>query len=394
VALTVVVKLQAPSVVLNESATYTESAGDFLILYYLKREVKMKEKIQKFGRFLSGMVMPNLGAFVAWGLITALFIPTGWLGKWEYSAELSKTVGPIITYLLPILIGYTGGRVVHGQRGAVVGAVATAGVIVGGGVPMFLGAMIVGPITAYVLKKFDELVDGKIPSGFEMLVANFSAGIIAAIFALIAQIVIGPVVTNITNFFGDGVKAIVDLGLLPLASLVVEPAKILFLNNAINHGVFGPLGLAQVAESGKSIFYLIETNPGPGLGVLLACWFFGKGLAKDSAPSAVIIHFLGGIHEIYFPYVLMNPLLLASVILGGATGVFTFVLLDAGLVAPPSPGSVFALAAMASADLWKVLLGIATSAAVSFFVSSVIYKFTETKADLEEASATSKANKG
>ena len=354
----------------------------------------MKEKIQKFGRFLSGMVMPNLGAFVAWGLITALFIPTGWLGKWEYAAELSKTVGPIITYLLPILIGYTGGRVVHGQRGAVVGAVATAGVIVGGGVPMFLGAMIVGPITAYVLKKFDELVDGKIPSGFEMLVANFSAGIIAAIFALFAQIVIGPVVTNVTNFFGDGVKAIVDMGLLPLASLVVEPAKILFLNNAINHGVFGPLGLAQVAESGKSIFYLIETNPGPGLGVLLACWFFGKGLAKDSAPSAVIIHFLGGIHEIYFPYVLMNPLLLASVILGGATGVFTFVLLDAGLVAPPSPGSVFALAAMASADLWKVLLGIATSAAVSFFVSSVIYKFTETKSDLDEASAASKANKG
>jgi mannitol PTS system EIICBA or EIICB component len=354
----------------------------------------MKEKIQKFGRFLSGMVMPNLGAFVAWGLITALFIPTGWVGKWEYAAELSKTVGPIIVYLLPILIGYTGGRMVHGQRGAVVGAVATAGVIVGGGVPMFLGAMMVGPSTAYVLKKFDELVEGKIPSGFEMLVANFSAGIIGMIFALIAQIVIGPVVTTITNFFGDGVKAIVDLGLLPLASLVVEPAKILFLNNAINHGVFGPLGLAQVAEAGKSIFYLIETNPGPGLGVLLACWFFGKGLAKDSAPSAVIIHFLGGIHEIYFPYVLMNPLLLASVIAGGATGVFTFVLLDAGLVAPPSPGSVFALAAMASADLWKVLLGIATSAAVSFFVSSVIYKFTETKADLDEASAASKANKG
>lgn len=393
-ALSAVAKHQVRKVESWLRAPYTVSAGDFLILYYLKREVKMKEKIQKFGRFLSGMVMPNLGAFVAWGLITALFIPTGWVGKWEYAAELSKTVGPIIVYLLPILIGYTGGRMVHGQRGAVVGAVATAGVIVGGGVPMFLGAMMVGPSTAYVLKKFDELVEGKIPSGFEMLVANFSAGIIGMIFALIAQIVIGPVVTTITNFFGDGVKAIVDLGLLPLASLVVEPAKILFLNNAINHGVFGPLGLAQVAEAGKSIFYLIETNPGPGLGVLLACWFFGKGLAKDSAPSAVIIHFLGGIHEIYFPYVLMNPLLLASVIAGGATGVFTFVLLDAGLVAPPSPGSVFALAAMASADLWKVLLGIATSAAVSFFVSSVIYKFTETKADLDEASAASKANKG
>lgn len=350
----------------------------------------MKEKIQSFGRFLSGMVMPNLGAFVAWGLITALFIGTGWLPNAKYAT----VVGPMITYLLPILIGYTGGKVVHGQRGAVVGAVATAGVIVGGGVPMFLGAMIIAPITAFALKMFDKLVEDKIPAGFEMLVANFSAGIIGAVFAIIGLEVIGPVVTSVTEWFGNGVQVIVDAKLLPLASLVVEPAKILFLNNAINHGVFGPLGIAQVAETGKSIFYLIETNPGPGLGVLVAAWFFGKGLAKDSAPGAIIIHFLGGIHEIYFPYVLMNPLLLASVIAGGATGVFTFVLLDAGLVAPPSPGSIFALSAMASGDLLKVWLGIALSAGVSFFVSTLIYKFTETKADLEEATATSKANKG
>lgn len=350
----------------------------------------MKEKIQSFGRFLSGMVMPNLGAFVAWGLITTLFIPTGWAPN----EKLVALVGPGITYLLPLLIGYTGGRVVHGQRGAVVGATATLGVIVGSTIPQMLGAMIIAPITAWVLKKFDEAVEGKVPAGFEMLVANFSAGIEAMVFALIGLVVIGPWVEIASNFLGSGAQVLIDSGLLPLVSIVVEPAKILFLNNAINHGVLSPLGIAQAAEAGKSIFFLIETNPGPGLGILIAAYLFGKGLTKDSAPGAIIIHFLGGIHEIYFPYVLMNPLLLLAAIAGGATGVFTFVLLNAGLVAPPSPGSIFALSAMASGDLIKVWVGIATSTAVSFFVASVVYKFTEDKKELDEAKAQSKANKG
>lgn len=349
----------------------------------------MKEKVQSFGRFLSGMVMPNLGAFIAWGLITALFIPTGWLPNESFSV----VVGPMLTYLLPILVGYTGGRVVHGQRGAVVGATATFGVIMGAGIPMILGAMIIAPITAYVLKKIDEALEGKIPAGFEMLVNNFTAGIEAAVFAIIGLVVIGPVVEALSNALGAGAEVLVNAGLLPLVSIVVEPAKILFLNNAINHGVLGPLGVAQVAETGKSIFLLIETNPGPGLGILIAAYLFGKGLTKESAPGAIIIHFFGGIHEIYFPYVLMNPLLLLAVIAGGATGVFTFVLLNAGLVAPPSPGSIFALSAMASGDLLKVWVGIATSAAVSFFVASFVYKFTEGKKDLDAATAESAANK-
>ncbi len=338
----------------------------------------MKERVQSFGRFLSGMIMPNLGAFIAWGLITALFIPTGWTPN----EGLSALVGPMIVYLLPVLIGYTGGRMVHGQRGAVVGAAATMGVVVGTGIPMFLGGMIMGPLTAWILKHIDEALEGKIPAGFEMLVNNFTAGIEAAVMAVIGLVAIGPVVEAASNALGAGVQVVVDLGLLPLVSIVVEPAKILFLNNAINHGVLSPLGFAQVAETGKSIFFLIETNPGPGLGVLIAAWLFGKGLTKESAPGAMIIHFLGGIHEIYFPYVLMNPLLIGAVIAGGATGVFTFVLLNAGLVAPPSPGSIFALSAMASGDLLKVWVGIATSTAVSFFVASAIYKFSDTKQDL------------
>lgn len=331
----------------------------------------MRQQIQRFGRFLSGMVMPNIGAFIAWGFITALFIPTGWIPN----EHLGALVGPMIIYLLPLLIGYTGGKMVGGPRGGVVGAVATMGVVVGADVPMFIGAMIMGPLGGWVIRKFDEAVAGKVPAGFEMLVNNFSAGIIGMIITLLAYVAIGPVVLALNNVLKSGVQAIVNAGLLPLASIFIEPGKILFLNNAINHGVLGPLGVQQVQEAGKSIFFLLETNPGPGLGILLAYWLAGRGTAKQSAPGAIIIHFLGGIHEIYFPYVLMKPVMLLAVIAGGMTGVFTFVATKAGLVATPSPGSIFAEIAMApKGGLLPVLLGIFLSAAVSFFVGSIILK--------------------
>ena len=270
------------------------------------------ENIQKFGRFLSGMVMPNIGAFIAWGFITAFFIPTGWVPN-EY---LSKMVGPMIVYLLPLLIGYTGGKIVAGTRGGVMGAISTMGVVVGVDIPMFIGAMIMGPLGGFVIKKFDEAVEGKVAAGFEMLVNNFSAGILGALLALLGYTGIGPVVLALNGFLKAGVESIINAGLLPLASVFIEPGKILFLNNAINHGVLGPIGIQQAKEAGQSIIFMLETNPGPGLGILLAYWVFSKGLIKQSAPGAIIIHFLGGIHEIYFPYVLMNPLLLLAVIGG------------------------------------------------------------------------------
>jgi mannitol PTS system EIICBA or EIICB component len=329
------------------------------------------EAVQKFGRFLSGMVLPNIGAFIAWGLITALFIPTGWTPN----EKLSALVGPMITYLLPILIGYTGGKMVAGTRGGVLGAIATMGVVVGAGIPMFIGAMIMGPLGGLVIKKFDEAVEGKVAKGFEMLVNNFSAGIIGMLLALLAYVAIGPVVLALNNVLKAGVDVFVNAGLLPLASLFIEPAKILFLNNAINHGVLGPLGVQQVAESGKSIFFLLESNPGPGLGILLAYWVFAKGMIKQSAPGSIIIHFLGGIHEIYFPYVLMNPILVLAVIAGGASGVFTFGIFGAGLYATPSPGSIFMLLAMAAkGSHLGVIAGVVVSTVVSFLVASYFVK--------------------
>ncbi|WP_134684477.1 PTS mannitol transporter subunit IICB [Brevibacillus migulae] len=360
----------------------------------MKADSSVRVGIQKFGRFLSGMVMPNIGAFIAWGLITALFIPTGWIPN----ENLAKLVGPMITYLLPLLIGYTGGKLVHDVRGGVVGAVATMGVIVGTDIPMFLGAMLMGPLGGWVIKRFDKAIEGKVRSGFEMLVNNFSAGIIGGLLTLLAFLAIGPVVAGLSKALAAGVQVIVDAGLLPLANILIEPAKILFLNNAINHGILSPLGVDQAAQTGQSIFFMLETNPGPGLGILMAYWLVGRGSAKQSAPGAVIIHFLGGIHEIYFPYILMNPRLLLAVIAGGMAGVFTFVLFGAGLVAPPSPGSIFALMAMApKGGLLPVLAGVLIAAAVSFVVAALLLKTSKQDAeegDLEEATAKMKELKG
>ena len=342
----------------------------------------MKEKVQLFGRFLSGMVMPNIGAFIAWGLITALFIPTGW---WP-NESLAALVSPMSTVLLPLLIAYTGGAAIHGQRGGVIGAIATMGVIVGSDIPMFIGAMIVGPLAAWVMKKFDRLLEGKIPAGFEMLVNNFSLGILGAVLTLLTLKGVTPLVESLNEAMRAGVGFFVDNKLLPMASIFIEPAKVLFLNNAINHGIFSPMGIQQVEETGKSIFFLLEANPGPGLGVLLAYCLAGKGSAKSSAPGAVIIHFLGGIHEIYFPYILMNPLLLLSVIAGGASGIFVEQMFGAGLSAPASPGSIIAILGMTPRGGYlPVILGVLVATAVSFFISMPILKFAAKDEDLESS---------
>ena len=347
------------------------------------------DKIQKFGRYLSNMVQPNIAAFIAWGLITAFFIPTGWFPN----ETLNGLVSPMLTYLLPILIAYSGGNMVYGHRGGVVGCIMAAGVIVGSSIPMFLGAMITGPLGAFLIKKLDEVITPKIPTGFEMLVNNFSAGILGMILAIISLYVIGPVVEAISNALSSGVKVLVDLKLLPLVSILVEPAKVFFLNNAINHGVFSPIGIQQVTETGKSIFFTIETNPGPGLGVLLAYTLFGKGRSKATAPGAAIIHFFGGIHEIYFPYILMNPILILALIVGGMSGVLTTLILNGGLIAVPAPGSIIAMLAVTpKGGFVATIASVLVATVVTFLVASIFVKRAPEE-DLEEAIEKSKANK-
>ncbi|CAN7578993.1 PTS mannitol transporter subunit IICBA [Arthrobacter sp. LjRoot14] len=340
-----------------------------------KPRTSMRVHVQRFGTFLSGMIMPNMGAFIAWGIITAFFIPAGFTPN----EELAKLVGPMITYLLPLLIGFTGGRIVHGVRGGVVGAVATMGVIVGTDIPMFIGAMIMGPLTAWIMKKLDKVWEGRVKPGFEMLIDNFSAGIVAAALAIFGMLVIGPVVKAFSNGASAVVEFLVNNGLLPFTSIFIEPAKVLFLNNAVNHGILTPLGTEQALANGKSILFLLEANPGPGVGILLAYMIFGKGLAKASAPGAALIQFVGGIHEIYFPFVLMKPIIILAAIGGGMTGIFTLVLTGAGLRSPAAPGSIIAVfAATASDSYFGVALSVLLAATVSFLIASVILKASKT----------------
>ncbi|MBL6537266.1 PTS mannitol transporter subunit IICBA [Streptococcus suis] len=356
----------------------------------------IRVRLQKLGTTLSNMVMPNIGAFIAWGVLTSLFIPTGWLPNETFAT----IVGPMITYLLPLLIGYTGGYNVYGQRGGVMGAILTMGVIAGSSVPMFIGAMIVGPFGAWVIKKFDQAIQPKIRPGLEMLVNNFSAGLIGFVLMLMTFKVVGPFVESMTGVVGDAVQAIVDMKLLPLANIIIEPAKVLFLNNALNHGIFTPLGTEQVLEAGKSVLFLLEANPGPGLGILLAYAFFGKGSAKSSSLGAMVIHFLGGIHEIYFPYVLMKPALFLAAIAGGVSGTLVFQTLGAGLAGAASPGSIIAITLMLPkgdntfGNALAVFAGVLAGALASFLVAAIILKADKSEGEsLEAAQAATKAAK-
>ncbi|MGR9050733.1 PTS mannitol transporter subunit IICB [Halobacillus faecis] len=358
-----------------------------------KKQTGARARVQRFGSFLSGMIMPNIGAFIAWGIITALFIPDGYFPN----EDLAEMVGPMITYLLPLLIGFTGGRLVHGLRGGVVGATATMGVIVGADIPMFLGAMLIGPLGGLAIKWVDKLFEGKVKSGFEMLVNNFSAGIVGAILGIVGYYIIGPIMSGLTNVLGSAVEALVNAGLLPLVNIFIEPAKILFLNNAINHGILSPIAVDQTQEIGKSILFLLETNPGPGLGILLAFSIFGKGISRQTAPGAAIIHFFGGIHEIYFPYILSKPALILAAIAGGVTGTTTFVAFGVGLTATPSPGSIVALMPLtARGDHLGVIAGVLLATLASFIVASLILKFSKNdeEEDLNEATAKMEEMKG
>ncbi|WP_436863029.1 PTS mannitol transporter subunit IICB [Staphylococcus caeli] len=350
-------------------------------------------KVQAFGSFLSSMIMPNIGAFIAWGFIAAIFIDGGW---WP-NKDLSQLAGPMISYLIPLLIAYSGGRLIHEMRGGIIAAVATMGVIVAlPDTPMLLGAMIMGPLVGWLMKKTDEFIQPRTPQGFEMLFNNFSAGILGFIMTIVGFKILAPIMEFIMHILSLAVEALVHAHLLPLVSIIVEPAKIVFLNNAINHGVFTPLGADQASSAGQSILYTIESNPGPGLGILVAYMIFGKGTAKATSYGAGIIHFLGGIHEIYFPYVLMRPLLFVAVILGGMTGVATYSLLDFGFKSPASPGSfiVYMLNAP-KGEFLHMVIGVLLAAIVSFIVAALILKFTKEPAeDLEAATEKMEATKG
>ncbi|WP_304683299.1 PTS mannitol transporter subunit IICBA [uncultured Clostridium sp.] len=331
----------------------------------------IKEQIQKFGKFVGSMIIPNIGVFIAWGFITAIFTSTGWFPN----EKIALLVDPVTTYLLPILIGVTGGKVTGGARGGVVAAISTIGVIVGSDMPVILGSIVIGPLSGVLIKRFDKFINEKVPSGFEMLVNNFSLAIIGIILSIVGLFIVGPLMSIITTIMNLGLEFIIRKGLLPLLAIFIEPIKILFLNNAINHGIIDVMAMSQVNEHGKSILYLLEANPGPGLGVILAYLVYSKGTIKQSASSAAIIQLFGGIHEIYFPYILLNPILLLAAIIGNCCSIIFFQVFNSGLVSTASPGSIFSILMLSHrGNVLINFLGVCLGALISFFISSIILK--------------------
>lgn len=341
----------------------------------------IKERVQNIGKFLSSMIIPNVGVFIAWGLATAIFMPTGWYPN----ERIAALIDPIIKYLLPILVGYTGGKVAGGLRGGVVASIATIGVIVGANIPMLIGAMIIGPVSGYIIKRFDKLIKEKIPVGFEMLVNNFSIAIIGLILAIMGLFIVGPCIAIVSQLINQSVEFFIDRSLLPVLAIFIEPIKVLFLNNVINHGIIDVIAIDQVNKIGESILYLLEANPGPGLGVILAYWVYSKGAMKESAPGAAIIQLLGGIHEIYFPYILVNPKLIIASIMGSMSSIVVFRALKSGLIATASPGSIFSIIMLSSkGNVIGNLLGVLVGVIVSFLISALFFKRDSLKINKED----------
>ena len=331
----------------------------------------IRSNVQKIGSFISSMIIPNIGAFIAWGFIAAIFSPTGWFPN----ERISTLIDPLKNYLLPLLVGYTGGKVTGGARGGIVAAIATIGVICGANIPMILGAIIIGPVSGYLIKKLDIKLKDKIPYGFEMLVNNFSLAFMGIILAIIGLVIIGPSIIIVDKIMNKGVYFIIRNGLLPLLAIFIEPIKVLFLNNVMNHGIINIIAMDQITEYGKSILYLLEANPGPGLGVILSYYIYSKGVMKQFVPSAAIIQFFGGIHEIYFPYILLNPQLLIAAIIGNTVSIMIFLIFNTGLISLASPGSIFSIMMLSyKGDILKNLLGVFGGAIVSFFIATILLK--------------------
>lgn len=306
----------------------------------------MKVRVQKMGTFLSSEVMPNIGVFIGWGVLAALFIPTGWLPN----EKLNELIAPTMKYLMPLLIAYTGGSNIYERRGGVIGAFATMGVILGTDINMLAGAMFMGPFAAWCIKKVDKLFDGKVKPGLEMLVSNFSMGLVGAVLMVIGFFAFAPIIEGLIAILSIAINALIGKGLLPLLAIFLQPGKILFLNNAINHGIMIPLGIEQAAETGKSLLFMLEANNGCVLGVALAFAIFGKGTAKKAAPGAAFINFFGGIGEVVYPFVLSKPITLLGQIAGSFVSILIIQNFGGGTVAAISPGSFFALLAVSAKD--------------------------------------------
>ncbi len=330
----------------------------------------MAIRVRKIGKFYSGIIMKNVVLFMAFGLMSVCFAETGWFPN----AEIYQIAGMIYQVLIPVMIGYAAGKKSGDDIGGVAGALASIGFVAGDSISAIMGVMIIAPAAGYIAAMAYRIIREKAWPGFEMLVKNVVIAIIGTMAALFAYFIVTPILAVGTHGLNQFVDILIRNQMLPFIGLFIEPAKVFFLNNGLNHGILIPLGMEQLQQTGQSVLFLLETNPGPGLGILIA-YYIKKEKERRNFTSCMVIHFLGGIHEVYFPYVLMNLRLLIAVIAGGVTGSFIFILTGTGLAGPVSPGSFLTILLMSGrSSLPGIIIGITASAAVTTVIALFLLK--------------------
>jgi PTS system mannitol-specific IIC component len=335
------------------------------------------KKLDQSGRFLSQLVFQNISGLLALGFLRILFAPSGWFPH----EGVYQIVDFIVLYFIPIQFANTGGKMIGGQRGGVIASFVMVGLVAGNttSYSMILPSMCVGPIIGYLIKKTDQWLERRTPPGYELLIYNGAAGLVGTLTAVVCYLYVGPLFARTMQMIYQEALLLAQSQLLPLISVIIEPSKLFFFNNVINHGILEPLGIQETKVNHKSIFFLLESNPGPGFGLLLAFYLKSKGqelAERRNLKSSMFIQLFGGIHELYFPYALMKPLVILPLIVAGAAGNFIFYMFESGLVATPSPGSIIVLLVLAPlGEHVGIIVGFAISVAVSFigcmFVLSV-----------------------
>ena len=330
----------------------------------------MRKWVQKAGKFYSRIIMDYIGIFLFIGILSVLFGENGWYPN-DHIFQMTSIVYKI---LIPCLIGYGAGNAVGEKEGGCVAILAVAGIIACSFNVGILGAMILGPIcgwlTKYVLK---NLVD-RFTAATHMLIRNLLIAGLGGVFCVLSFYLVAPALVSISDAIAQAINILIEAKLIVLSSLLIEPAKVMFLNNGLNHGILTPLGMSQAEMQGKSLLFLLETNPGPGAGILLALFLMKKN-KRQQFGAGLFAQVIGGIHEVYFPFIAENLWLLPAAIAGNMAGIFCFVQMDAGLTGPVSPGSVLTILMMAGRDnLGSVLFGIGVSMAVSFLTAVLILK--------------------
>lgn len=326
--------------------------------------------IQRIGKFYTRIILRNIGIFIFIGLLSVIFHEHGWLPNKNIYA-ISQLAYRMV---LPFMIAYEGGQILGGTGGGIQAVLAVSGVLVADPSVGFFCGMLIGPLAGWLWKQEEKWVLGKLGPSIQMLARNLLNGLTGGILALLGFYLLSPLLSAVAVGISYGVNFLVGHQLLGVLNLVIEPAKVFFLNNMVEHSILVPLGMTQAQETGSSILFLLESNPGPGLGLLSALYYVKKEKRNEYA-SALIAEAAGGIHEVYFSYVWSNLKLLFPLILGGVAGTLCFELLGAGAQSAVSPGSVFTILLMAGKQhMIPVLIGVCASALVTFAGSILILR--------------------